>query len=131
MAPTPEQEQLAQDENLAVMSTVRKDGTAQVTPINFAYVEGKFLVSTTKDRAKYHNVKRDSSVVLCIVQHATWHPYATVYGTAQIEEHDVAAGTAEIFKRIYPDRPVPDNFADILKQQKRVLIVITPDRFTP
>jgi PPOX class probable F420-dependent enzyme len=128
MAPNPEQEKLAREENLAVMSTTRKDGSTQLTPINFAFVDGKFLVSTTKDRVKYHNVKRDPNVVLCIVNKETWHPYTTVYGTARIEEDDVASGTIEIFKRMY-DRPVPDNFPDILKQQKRVLITITPERF--
>ena len=25
----------------------------------------------------------------------------------------------------------PDNFADVLKQQKRVLVILTPERFVP
>lgn len=128
--PTPEQEAISKQENLAVMSTVRKDGSVQLTPINYAYVDGRFLVSTTKDRAKYHNVKRQPEVALCIVHKADWHPYVTVYGRAIVEERDVAPGTAEIFKRM-SDRPVPDNFAELLEQQRRVLIIITPEKFTP
>lgn len=129
MTPTPEQEQIAREENLAVMATVRKDGSAQLTPINYAYVDGTFLISTTKDRVKYHNVRRNPKVSLCIIR-KEWHPYVTVYGTARIEESDVLDGTAAIFKRM-SDRPLPDNFAQALKDQRRVLIIVTPERFTP
>ncbi len=127
--PTPEQEAIAREENFAVMSTLRKDGSAQLTPINYAYVDGRFLVSTTKDRAKYHNAKRSPNVSLCIIR-KEWRPYLTVYGSARVQEDDVVEGTAEIFKRM-SDRPVPDNFAEVLKQQRRVLIIISPEKFTP
>ena len=129
MTPTPEQEQIAREENLAVMATVRKDGSAQLTPINYAYVDGKFLISTTKDRVKYHNVRRNPKVSLCIIR-KEWHPYVTVYGTARIAESDVLEGTAAIFKRM-SDRAVPDNFAQALKEQRRVLIIVTPERYSP
>lgn len=129
MTPTAEQEQIAREENLAIMATGRKDGSAQLTPINYAYVDGKFLISTTKDRVKYHNVRRNPKVSLCIIR-KEWHPYVTVYGTARIEETDVVDGTAAIFKRM-SDRQLPDNFAEALKEQRRVLIIVTPERFTP
>jgi PPOX class probable F420-dependent enzyme len=125
--PTDEQEQIAREENLAIMATARKGGSAQLTPINYAYVDGKFLVSTTKDRVKYHNVKRDAKVSLCIIR-KEWRPYVTVYGRARIEEENIAEGTAEIFKRM-SDRPVPENFAGLLKEQRRVLIIVTPEGF--
>jgi PPOX class probable F420-dependent enzyme len=129
VTPTAEQEQIAREENLAIMATGRKDGSAQLTPINYAYVDGKFLISTTKDRVKYHNVRRNPKVSLCIIR-KEWHPYVTVYGTARIEETDVVDGTAAIFKRM-SDRQLPDNFAEALKEQRRVLIIVTPERFTP
>lgn len=125
--PTHEQEEIAREENLAIMATARKDGAAQLTPINYAYVDGKFLISTTKDRVKYHNVKRDPKVSLCIIR-KEWRPYVTVYGTVRIEEEDIVEGTAQIFKRM-SDRPVPDNFAGLLKEQRRVLIIVNPERF--
>jgi PPOX class probable F420-dependent enzyme len=127
--PTPQQEQIAREENLAVMSTIRKDGSAQLTPINYAYHEGKFLISTTRDRVKYHNIGRNPKVSLCIVR-KDWHPYVTVYGNARIEEENIVPGTEQIFRRM-SDRPAPENFAEILKEQKRVLIVLTPEHFAP
>ena len=38
-----QQEQLIQEQNLAILATLRKDGTPQPTPINYAYHDGKFL----------------------------------------------------------------------------------------
>ena len=129
MKPTPEQEKIVQEEQIAVMSTVRRDGSAQLAPINYAYVDGRFLISTTKDRARYHNIRRNPSVTLCIVQ-AGGRPYVTVSGRAEIEETDIVDGTAKIFRRM-SDRPLPDNFADVLQKQRRVLITVTPERFIP
>ena len=127
MKPKDEQEKIILEEQIAVMSTMRKDGGAALAPINYAYDDGRFLISTTKDRARYHNILRNASVSLCIVQ-AGGRPYVTVFGRAEIEETDIAAGTAKIFHRI-SDRPLPDNFAQVLQEQKRVLITVTPERF--
>ncbi len=129
MPPTPEQEQLIQDEKLAILATARRDGSAQLTPVNYAYQDGRIFVSTTRDRAKYHNVRRSPLVSLCIVR-AEGRPYVTVYGRARLEETDITEGTAVIFRRI-SDRPLPENFAELLRSQRRVLIVITPERFVP
>ncbi len=129
MKPTPEQEKIVQEEQIAVMATVRRDGSAQLAPINYAYEGGRFFISTTKDRARYHNIRRNPSVTLCIVQ-AGGRPYVTVSGRAEIEEKDIADGTAQIFRRM-SDRPLPENFADVLQKQRRVLITVTPERFIP
>ena len=129
MAPTPEQEQIIQEENLAIFATLRRDGSPQLSPINYAYQDGRILISTTRDRAKYHNVRRHPQVSLCILRPGN-RPYVTVFGRAEIEETDIVDGTAAIFGRM-SDRPLPDDFAELLSQQRRILIVVTPERFAP
>ena len=129
MPPTPEQDQLIQEQNLAILATLRKDGTPQLTPINYAYRAGSVLISTTRDRAKYWNLRRDPRVSLCVM-HPSGRPYLTVFGRARIEEDDIVDGTAEIFRRI-SERPLPEDFAQRLREQKRVLIIVTPERIIP
>lgn len=129
MTPTAEQQQLIEGEKLAVMATVRRDGGPQLTPIYYAYVDGRFLISTTRDRAKYKNVRRNPQVSLCIVR-PEGRPYLTVTGRAEIEETDIEQGTAEIFRRM-SDRPLPEDFSEELRQQGRILIIVTPERFSP
>ena len=127
---TPEQEVIAREEKLAMMAAIRKDGSAQLTPINYVYDDGVFLISTTRDRAKYHNVKRNPKVSLCIIR-PEWRPYLTVYGTARVEEVDIVEGTAKIYRHMTGNANTPDGFADALKQQKRVLIILTPEQLSP
>ena len=129
MAPTPEQEQIIQEEKLAVLATLRSDGSPQLSPINYAYQDGRFLISTTRDRAKYKNVRRNPQVSLCIVQ-AGGHPYVMISGNARIEEADIEEGTAQIVRNM-SDQPPPENFAERLREQGRILIIVTPERFVP
>jgi PPOX class probable F420-dependent enzyme len=129
MSPTPEQEAIIKSENLGYMATLKRDGSPQVTPINYAYADGSILISTTKERAKYHNVRRNPNVSVCIVQEGG-RPYVTVYGKARVEEDDIVDGTAAIMRNM-SNREPPDNFAEALRQQRRVLIILTPERFVP
>jgi PPOX class probable F420-dependent enzyme len=128
--PTPEQREIIDAETIGVLSAHRRSGAAQLTPVNYAYVDGEILISITRERAKYPNIKRNSNVSFLIVR-PDWRPYVTIYGTARIEEKDIVKGTAAIARRMRPDRELPDNFADILEQQKRVLVILTPERFVP
>ena len=129
MAPTAEQEHIIREERLAILATLQRDGTPQLSPINYVYQDDQILISTTRDRAKCHNVRRNSQVSLCILRQGG-RPYVTVFGQAQVEETDIAERTAAIFRGI-SDRPLPDNFGELLAQQGRVLIVVTPERFVP
>jgi PPOX class probable F420-dependent enzyme len=128
MALTAEQQQLIDEEKIGVLGTVRRDGSPQLTPVNFAYEDGRFLFSTTRDRVKYHNVRRNANVSFCLAK-AGWYPYFTVYGKATIEEQNIVEGTAAIMRKM--GREVPPNLGEALAQQKRVLIILTPERFVP
>lgn len=129
MPPTPQQEAIITGETIGILATLRRDGTPQLTPVNYAYEDRRFLISITRSRAKYHNIRRSPKVSLCIARPG-WRPYVTVYGTTRIEEEDIAEGTASIARRMR-DQPLPDNFAEVLRQQERVLVIITPERFVP
>src|SRR3972149_6549368 len=111
------------------MSDVASPTPPQLTPVNYAYQDGRILISTTRDRAKYLNVRRNPLVSLCVVR-AGGRPYVSVFGRASIEERDIEGGTAEIARRM-SGRPLPENFGELLRQQRRVLIIVTPERFVP
>ena len=129
MPPTSEQEILIKEQSLGILATVKKDGSPQLTPIYYAYEDGQILISITKTRAKYHNIKRNPQVTMCIVK-PEGRPYVTVSGRAEIEERDIVDGTAKVFER-FSDRPLPDNFEAGLREQQRVLVKITPEQFIP
>jgi PPOX class probable F420-dependent enzyme len=129
MKPTAEQEAFVKEQKLGVLATQKKDGTSQLSPIYYAYQDGRIVISITKTRAKYHNIRRNPQVSICIVS-PEGRPYVTVYGRAEIEDGDIVDGTAAIFKR-FNDRALPDNFEAGLREQQRVLVFISPERFVP
>lgn len=129
MKPTAEQEAFVKEQKLGVLATQKKDGTSQLSPIYYAYQDGRIVISITKTRAKYHNIRRNPQVSICIVS-PEGRPYVTVYGRAEIEDDDIVEGTAAIFKR-FNDRALPDNFEAGLREQQRVLVFISPEKFVP
>lgn len=129
MSLSEEQERTLREEKLGILATLRRDGSPQLTPINYVYRDGSILISTTRDRAKYHNVRRNPRVSVCVPR-SDWRSYVTVFGRARIEETDIEEGTKEIFRSM-SDRPPPDNFGELLRQQRRVLIVVTPEHVVP
>ena len=48
-----EEEQFLRDHRLCVVTTLRKDGSPQSTPVYYLYEEGKLLISVTKERKKH------------------------------------------------------------------------------
>ena len=129
MPPTKDQEEIIRGERIATLATVRRDGGPQMAPINYVYQDGRILISTTRSRAKYHNIRRNPQVSLCIMRPGG-RPYLTVFGRAQIEETDIEEGTAAIFRSM-SDRPLPEDFGNVLRKQGRILIIVTPERFIP
>lgn len=114
---------------MGILATLKKDGSPQLTPIYYAYAEGEFLISITRTRAKYHNIRRNSAVTLCVVK-PEGRPYVSISGRAEIEEDDIVDGTRAIFERISTGE-VPEDFEQGLRDQQRVLLKITPESFVP
>ncbi len=127
---TPEQISafLAEPRN-AVVAAIRRDGRPQMTP-NWFYWDGeRFYISTTKTRQKYHNFRRDPRVQL-LIDDATGHRSVLVDGTVAIRE-DVEA-VLPLFKQISikhrGSAPDDETMLNRLRNERRVLLVIAPDR---
>lgn len=129
MEPTPEQAALIEEQPLGILASVKKDGSPQLTPVYYAYEDSQIIISITRTRAKYHNVKRNPQVSLCVVKEGG-RPYVTIYGRADVEEEDIVEGTKAVFQR-FSTAALPDNFEQALREQQRVLLKITPEAFVP
>ena len=113
----------------AILAVQRPSAPPQLTPLWFFWDGEAFYLSTTRDRAKYPNVKRNP-VVSLIVNDQAAHTYVVAYGRAEIVEEnkdEVMALTLPIIAKYAP----PDNaerMAASLMQQDRVVIVLRPQR---
>jgi PPOX class probable F420-dependent enzyme len=117
---------LAEPRNV-IVAGIRKDGRPHLSPNWFFWDGGKFYVSTTRTRVKYHVFRRDPRVEL-VVDDATGHRYVHVSGTVEIREEVPAELSRFRAIREKHGRAVPpdDQLAADLIADDRVLLAITP-----
>jgi len=118
---------LAEPRN-ATVAGLRRDGRPHMTPNWFLWQDGRFYVSTTKDRAKYRIFTRDPRVQL-VVDDVMGFRYAIVDGQVEISD-DVDEGLA-FFRSLRHkhgrfDRDDAELEAEMIRDQ-RILLTITPD----
>lgn len=126
VALTSEQEQFLRENVLCIVSTTKKDGSPQATPVYYFYEDGKLYISVTRTRAKTRNVLRDPRVSVVVQNTERPFPYMQINGTAAITEDDLEARSRRIFSIFLPS--LPDNFPEMLKEQERRIMVVTPEK---
>ncbi|MDA0798951.1 MAG: PPOX class F420-dependent oxidoreductase [Chloroflexi bacterium] len=125
---TPDEEQFLKDHRLCVVSTVRKDGAPQSTPVYYIYEDGKLLISVTKSRKKTLNVGRDARVSVAVLAEEPPFKHVQVQGTAVIRYDDLVETSRRIWSTFRDE--LPQDFAQVLQDQGRTLMVVTPSTVT-
>ena len=129
MVMTEGQERFIQEHRLAVLTTLRRTGSPQSTPVYYIYENGRLLVSSTRDRFKTLNIQRDPRVSLCIVDERPPFRYVQVQGKATVTEDDLVETSRRIYKTFRDS--LSDDFPEQLVQQGRIIIEVTPEEVTP
>ncbi len=57
-------QELLAPSRIAMVATIRPDGTPQLTPNWYRFHGGRLTMSTTKQRVKYRNLSRDPRLVV-------------------------------------------------------------------
>jgi PPOX class probable F420-dependent enzyme len=71
---------LTQKKAFANLATIMPDGSPQVTPVWFHYVDGKFLVNTARGRVKDRNMSKNALVALSVVDPDNAYSHLSVRG---------------------------------------------------
>ncbi len=112
----------------AVLAVSRPAGGPQLTVVWFHWDGEAFFLSTTRDRAKYPNIKRDPQIALLINDQAAHH-YIAAYGRATFVEDDyerIAQLATPIVAKHMPGAPAPT--AESQRADHRVIVVLRPDK---
>ena len=109
-------------------TTIRPDGSPQVTPIWYEYDAGKFYCCVGADSVKARNIRRDSRVTLCIATHDEPYKYVVAEGTGDVVHHDVAARFLSIGTRYYGKERGEQFVREIMANDSSVILVVTPTR---
>ena len=93
------------------------------------YEDGKILISANKWKQKTLNIQRDPRVTLCVLQEEPRFRYLQVSGRAVVTEEDLVETSTRIYHRHTAE--LRENFAEWLKEQERVVLVLTPEQASP
>ena len=114
---------------IAVMATINRNGTPQLTP-NWYHYDGTVLTFvTTKERVKYLNLRRDPRISLCIYAAPLAADYVVIRGRATLSDQDIWDQARAILQR-YEEQAKVEQHLEQWKTQPRVLVTVTPDRIS-
>jgi len=128
---TPEQARgFLRGNHRAVLSTLRRDGRPQLSPVAAAVDdEGRVIVSTPETTAKARNLRRDPRVSLCAFSDGFYGPWVQVEGTAELVERPEAVELlVDYYRRLSGEHPDWDDYRRAMVVDRRVLVRFAIER---
>jgi PPOX class probable F420-dependent enzyme len=117
------QKEFLKEGHLAVVATLRDDGTPQLTPTWIDAEDGRVLFNTAEGRAKPKNLRRDPRVSICVVDRQNPYRWLSITGTSELE-HQGAEEHIDVLAHRYTGR---DTY-DVGPDEERVIVRVRPER---
>ena len=119
----------------AVLSTVRRDGTPQMSPVGATVDDaGRVVVSSRETAYKTRNVRRDPRAWLCVFPDAFYGRWVQVEGSVEVLSlPDALEPLVDYYRRIAGEHDDWDDYRRAMVTEQRCLLRITllragPDR---
>lgn len=121
------------DNHRAVLATRRRDGGVQVSPVSAGVdAQGRVIISSTEDRAKVLNLRRDPRAWLCAMSDGFYGPWAFVEGTASIVSlPEAMEPLVDYYRRLAGEHPDWNDYRAAMERERRCLIRISIERAGP
>ncbi len=123
------------EQHHAVLATLRRDGTPQMSPVAATVDDqGRVVVSTRQTAFKVRNLRRDPRVWLCVLSDGFYGRWIQVGGAVRIVElPEAMEGLVDYYRRISGEHPDWDDYRAAMQRDQRVLLQIEltsagPDR---
>ena len=116
-----------------VLTTFRRDGSAQMSIITCGPYQDGVAFSTTEDRAKLRNLRRNPRCSLMVARE-NWSAYIVLQGEARV----LSAGNADAdelrlaLRDVYrtaaaTEHPDWDEYDQAMQEQRRAAIIVVPE----
>ncbi|MFL5654203.1 MAG: PPOX class F420-dependent oxidoreductase [Ktedonobacteraceae bacterium] len=119
------------EEHFAVLSTLNKDGSSQLTTMWYMFEnDGTIVLSTPSHLRKVKNLRRDPRIAICVQD---GNRYVSLYGTVAISEDQtiVRQDIQRLVERyIQSDEATRQQTIEALVQQSRISLRLTPKKVT-
>jgi PPOX class probable F420-dependent enzyme len=115
-----------------VLSTIKGDGTPQLSPVTVVDADGHLVISTRQTAYKVRNIRRDPRVWLCAFPDAFFGEWIQIEGTAEIVELPEAMdGLVGYYRTIAGEHPDWDDYRAAMERDRRVLLRIAITKAGP
>jgi PPOX class probable F420-dependent enzyme len=118
-----------------ILATRRRDGAPQLSPVTGGVdAGGRIVISSYPERAKLHNLRRDSAASVMVLSDDFGGAWVQVDGPAEVLDmpsQGAEDGLVEYFRCISGEHPDWDEYRRAMRDQGKSLIRITPTRWGP
>jgi PPOX class probable F420-dependent enzyme len=112
-----------------VLTTRRKDGRPQMSPVNSGVVDGAVCISSRAPLAKVRNVRRDPTVSVLVLNNDFFGSWVQIDGRAEIVDQPAALDLLEtVYRTIRGEHEDWDEYRQAMVRDERVVIQIVPER---
>jgi len=117
----------------AVLATVRRDGTPQLSPVAATVDDaGRVVVSSRETAYKVRNLRRDPRAWLCVFPNAFFGPWVQVEGTVDVLSlPDALEPLVDYYRRVAGEHDDWDDYRRAMVEESRCLLRVTLVRAGP
>jgi PPOX class probable F420-dependent enzyme len=121
------------DNHWAVLATLRRDGSPQLTPVAAAVdAEGFVVVSTRETAYKTKHVRRTGRAWLCVLPDGFFGEWISVEGPATVvSQPEAMDGLVAYYRAVSGEHPDWDDYRAAMVRDQRCLIRIELTRAGP
>src|SRR3954451_20495722 len=117
----------------AILATMRRDGTPQMSPVACAVNgDGAVVVSSRETAIKTKNVRRDPRAWLCVFPDQFFGGFVQVEGRVDVVSLPAAMdGLVDYYRRVAGEHPDWDDYRRAMQSEQRVLLRLDLTRAGP
>lgn len=117
----------------AVLSTFRRNGAAQLSIVSVGPYRDGAAFTTTEDRAKLLNLRRDPRCSLLVSQDSWWG-FVVLEGAARIlaadntDPEELRQAFRDVYRSISGEHPDWDEYDRAMVDDRRAVVIVVPDQ---
>ena len=117
----------------AVLSTFRRSGQAQLSIVVVGAHDDGAAFTTTEDRAKLLNLRRDPRCSLLVSQDSWWG-FVVLEGAARIlaagntDPEELRQAFRNVYRSISGEHPDWDEYDRAMVEDRRAVVIVVPDQ---
>ena len=117
----------------AVVATMKRDGTPQLSPVLVSVdSQDRLVISTRESAMKTLNVRRDPRAWLCLMNDGFFGDWAQISGAVDVLSlPEAMEPLVEYYRSLSGEHPDWDDYRAAMIKQRRCLIRITPTEAGP